>query len=466
MASDRIPNSRSCRTIAGLMSVAVCGMFLTAGCGLLDDDETLPPEKRVAARRLDPPPTAEAAERLADTALGTLRTETDSAHLAEAARTLTALRDTRRVSAVLEAIHAGRGLGAVSSTRSPNYHPPADLSRVYADALREVSDESTIDQLIKCLRDPSPSGPAAADLRRQLASRILIHLADSRSIALLADLLDGAPDDPARGASAEILSALASPGAVDVLIHAVDAADDTRLTSIATALARTRADQAAEALLAKWGTVQTDPGRVTLLAAMLECSDPRIGALACDISASTRSADVRRRAIRLLTVVGGDGALEALQKAAVDPDASVRAAVVQGLFSGPVTRKHPGDAIAISIAALKTDPDPAVRRIAAGTIFYQRFLAPARCIDALVAALNDSDEQVRAAVVASLGVGQEMDPARGDALSIVAAIQRAGGDSSRVVTDAAAKSLATFREAPAVGRSRRLVDSAGRLLGK
>lgn len=233
-----------------------------------------------------------------------------------------------------------------------------------------------------------------------------------------------------RGAAIDVLTRLGEPSVPSVVSLLNEDDQDTRMAA-ATALGKIKSVQATLALLKATGDIQAV--RALAISSLCDICDPRSADLLVSVLLQTKdSGEVRARAARALSVIGGQKSIAALTSALGDLDLKVRSSAISGLqrMGAPAVgaiaaklgspnkviheaaaqsleRTDCPEASAIFVKMAK-DSDPSVRASAAKGLGVQ---TSAPHPEVLLALLGDSAEAVGAAAVTSLsGMGSRAVP--------------------------------------------------------
>jgi HEAT repeat protein len=208
------------------------------------------------------------------------------------------------------------------------------------------------DTLLPLLVDADPAV-------RRAAADGLAHTPDPRAAGRLIEVLEGEADGGVRCAVIAALGCAGGPAAVAALDALARGGAPAERFAAVRALGRTRADAALAPLLS--AVADDDAGlQAAALRALGDLGDPGgADAVADRLDAADR--DLRREAARALERIAPPAATERLLAALADPDWRVRLAAVRTLARAGI----PAAAAALH-AARDADPDPLVRRAAAG----------------------------------------------------------------------------------------------------
>lgn len=248
-----------------------------------------------------------------------------------------------------------------------------------------------------------------------------------------------------RGAAIDVLIRIGEPSVPSVVALLSEDDQDTRATA-ANALGKIKSMQATPALLKSAGDIAAV--RQVAISALCDICDPRSTDLLISVLSQDKdSGEIRARAARALSVIGGPKAIAALSNALGDSDLKVRSSSISGLQRvgapavGAVTAKLSAPSKVIREAAAQSmertdspeaaallvrmakDSDSEVRASAAKGLGAQTGAAHP---EVLISLLGDIDDKVGAAAVTSLaGMGVRAVP------SLISALKSSGSEVAR-----------------------------------
>ncbi len=309
-----------------------------------------------------------------------------------------------------------------------------------AQAVKSIGGEQAVRQLLGLLKDADANvrtqvTAALSEIGGEHIAVLIPSLKDSdanvsagASNALIAigpkvipQVQTAAKDGSLRGPAMNVLIKIGPPS-VPAVIDLLDEDDQDLRMAAADALGKIGSKDATPALLKSTGDIAAV--RRVAVSSLCAICDPRSTDLLVEVLSQTRDdGEVRARAARALSVIGGGRAISALVGALGDMDQKVRTSVITGIQRlgdpavGPVvaaiaggssTVRHAGaaalekiDSTSASAALLKLskDSDPVVRISAARGLGEQRSNPQT---SALISMLSDSDGRVADAAVLSL----------------------------------------------------------------